>query len=267
VDNSWGLPSLVLAVRGLDAEPKIQERVFIVSGKLLDHYGKSGGINGANGNAGYGSPRGYEFLHEGKLAQRFDFGLITIDAEGKGAFSPENPPSLEFDPALESAVHNSGIGTARVFPENVAAAFLTARKMALDRGITMAPDSPGQYLSFSGARWDFPGGETVRGLYFQSFNSGGIVLVLPDSRLLPPYPRIIAPPFIDALLAPSKTLSGGESLKALDIQFSGGDDFSHRIMKGLALYGIPLTDPVFINPGEERQRFSRGWIVRHSSEH
>ena len=79
-ENSWRSPSLVLAIRGFMAET--DDRVFIVQGKMLDQYGKNDGINRANGNTGYGSPLGNQFLYEGKVAQRFESGLITIDREG-----------------------------------------------------------------------------------------------------------------------------------------------------------------------------------------
>ena len=282
--NSWGIPALVLAIRGLRAERETAAnpesrfpsggRVFIVRGKLLDHYGKSAGIKGANGDMGYGSPRGYEFLYEGKLAQRFDLGLITVDREGKGVFLPEDPPSLENTPPSDLGVFADAPASGR----DVRSAYITAWMMALDRGIEpMESDGPGQYLSFTEGSWDFPGTESLKGLYIQSFDRRTILLVLPDSSPLPPYPRFIASPFLDVLLSTTKhSLAGGEDLKPLDIKFSGGDEFSRALMKGLALYGIPLTDPVPVTEaaksgpdnGEEGaqesqweiQRFSRGWI-------
>jgi len=272
--NSWWLPSLVLAIRGLATQEAGGEtagnRVFVVRGKLLDQYGKSAGINGANGNTGYGSPRGYEFLYEGKLAQRFDLGLITVDKDGRASFLPETPPSQAFDPPSDIGVFRS----AGASGADVRLAFLAAWKMALDRNIkTMTSDGPGQYLSFSGASFDFPGGDTVKGLYLQTFNQRTAVLILPDSSLLPFYPRLIMAPFLDLLLGSAGTPPGAESLKALDIQFSGADDFSRALMKGLSLYGIPLTDPMPLKsaatPGgagtqtawQLGQRFSRGWLA------
>ena len=110
-------------------------------GKLLNQYGKSAGINGANGNVGYGAPRGYEFLYQGKLAQRFGLGLITVDQEGNSAFFPEEPPSLGVEAPSDIGVFLN----APAFREDIRAAFATAWEMALDRGIeTMTPDGPGQ---------------------------------------------------------------------------------------------------------------------------
>jgi len=256
--NSWGIPALILAVRGFQ-DKRETGRVFIVQGKLLDHYGKSGGINGANGVMGYGAPRGYEFLHEGKLAQRFDFGLITVDQEGHGTFFPESPPSLGLDVPPDIGVFAGALRDLRP-------AFITAWKMALDRGIgTMIPDGPGRRLSFLESSRDFPGGETLRGLYVQTFNEQSILLVLPCSPVLPPYPRFIASPFLEALLSASR-LPGGENLVPSDSNVSGEDAFFRALLRGLALYGIPLTDPMPV-PGEvapwrEAQRFSRGWLAR-----
>jgi len=264
--DSWGLPSLVLAIQGFERETE-HSRVFIVQGKILDQYGKNEGINRANGITGYGSPLGNEFFYDGKTAQRFDFGLIVIDREGKGAFIPEDPPSLGLELPSEIGAFQ-GLAAS---PEEVRSAFRTAWKTAVNRNIgaastgaasigALSPDGAVQYLSFSG------GGNGLRGIYIQSFNRRSVVLALPDSPILPSYPRIIASPFIDVLLAPHKNpLPGGENLKALEFKFSGTDDFCKALMGGFALYGIPLTDPVPVigddQGGREAQRFSRGWIM------
>ena len=262
--NSWGLSPLVLAVRGFGEGPETSgDRVFIVRGKVLDQYGKNGGINRANGNAGYGSPLGYEFFYEGKIAQRFDFGLITVDLEGKSAFLAQNPPSRELEIPPEAGVFR---GTPT---EEHSSAFKTAWKMAVDRNIgAMIPDGAGQYLSFSEISGDFPGGHTLKGLYVQSFNRRSVLLVLPDSSVLPPYARIIAAPFIDVLLSPKKNpVLGGENLKALELKSNGADDFYRALLGGFALYGIPLSDPIPVKAEAPEtgwqlaQRFSRGWIM------
>jgi hypothetical protein len=85
--NSWGLPNLVLAIRGFDIG-----EVFIVRGPILDAYGKSGGRGGANGAAGYGPPLSEEFPYGESIAQRFGEGLIAADASGRTAFIPRQPP-------------------------------------------------------------------------------------------------------------------------------------------------------------------------------
>jgi hypothetical protein len=263
--NSWGLPRLVLAVRGLRAGANMG-RVFIVRGTLLDHYGKSAGINGANGDTGYGSPRGYEFFYKGNLSQRFDLGLITVDREGRGTFVPEDPPSLSFSVPAETGVFQGGVPSVEA-GETVREAFVTAVKMAVDRGVeSMIPDSPGEYITVTKVPEEFAGGEVLKGLYIQTFNGRTIALVLADSPRLPLFPRFIAAPFLDTLLdAPKSTVPGGENLNVQNLDFSGGDNFSRSLMAGFMKYGIPLTDPLPYTDENgsprEAQRFSKGWLV------
>ena len=265
-NNSFGLPNLILAIQGRSAD-----RVFIVQSRIMDQYGKSSGLRGANGKMGYGAPRGYEFFYDGKIAQRFDLGLISVDTEGRGSFLPEDPPSLEFSPSPDIGVFINADSLSKMpIQKDLQAAFIEVCVMALDQGIkSMVPDGEGQYLPITGGSWDFPDGENLKGIYFQSFNRQSILLVLPDSSLLPPYPRFIAPPFIDVLLHSSDySLLGAQYLKAMDIKYSGGDALAHSLMKGLSYYGVPLTDPVAVKGGEgssspwqAAQRFSRGWLV------
>lgn len=111
--NSWGLPSLVLAIRGFAGG-----EVFLVRGAILDVYGKSNGLDGANGVSGYGAPLSGEFTYrvttapsytdgvaegiaEG-YAQRFERGIIAVNAEGRASFIPnERPVSDEPSPPTE----------------------------------------------------------------------------------------------------------------------------------------------------------------------
>ena len=265
-DNSWGLPALILAIRGIT-----EGRVFTVQGKVLDHYGKSAGRNNANGAQGYGSPRGYEFYYDENLAQRFDLGLISVSKEGRGSFIPEDPPSMEADPPSDIGFFTgnpagiSGSESAAI----IRMAFLTAWKMALDRGYNiLVSDGPGQYISFSDSFWNFPGGETLKGIYVQTFNRRSALLVLTDSSLLPPYPRFLSSPFIDVLLRSGEYSILGGNLEPLNIKSSGGDDFTRALIRGISLYGIPLTDPIPVkgsedsaSPWQVAQRFSRGWLV------
>ncbi|MDR2111013.1 MAG: hypothetical protein LBP32_06870, partial [Spirochaetaceae bacterium] len=85
--NSWGLPRLVLAL-----ENPASRRVFAVYGPILDAYGKSAGVNGANGASGYGCPRGTVFLSGGGLVQRFDLGSFRVDGAGAVSFLPGELP-------------------------------------------------------------------------------------------------------------------------------------------------------------------------------
>jgi hypothetical protein len=92
--NSWGLPNLVLAIRGFETD-----RVFVVRGSILDAYGKIGGRGGANGVAGYGPPLSDEYPYGAGIAQLFGEGLIAADASGQAAFIPAEPPaSVKTDP-------------------------------------------------------------------------------------------------------------------------------------------------------------------------
>ena len=280
--NSWGIPSLVLAIHGKKIPeietpeietPEIETpesepdsslgRTFIVHGAMLDHYGKNDGRGGSNGIIGYGSPRGYEFIYKGKIAQRFDHGLMVIDSEGSSDFIHESPPSLGEELPSDLGVFQNVLTG---LEDEVFSAFLTAWKMALDRGIeTMVPDGPGQYIAFTETpSVDFPAG--IRGVYVQSYNRQNILLVLSDSSALPPFPRLIAAPFLNALLRSSEYYpDGGDDLEALRIRYNGGDDLARSLMNGIALYGIPLTDamPFVTEDGslQETQRFSRGWLT------
>jgi hypothetical protein len=240
VPNSWGIPSLILAIQGVESAREMN-RVFIVDGEILDYYGTSAGLNGANGDIGYGSPRGEIFLYNKGIAQRFDFGLIVIDEQGQGSFLPEEPPSLNQEPPPELGI----------FPEapdgKIREAFLAAWKMALDRTIEMVPDGPGQYLSGFSRNPDSPAAGNLEGLYIQTFNRRGALLILPEAPGLPRHVRFLGPPFLDAFVSPE------------------GNDFTQRIMRGIALYGFPLTDPLPYRADkdsawQEAQRFSRGWL-------
>jgi hypothetical protein len=95
--NSWGLPPLILAVMGID-----RDRVFMVHGPILDAYGKSAGLNGANGILGYGYPRGDEFFYNRGMAQRFSLGIITVDGEGAVSFIPGRDLPAKADSSVEA---------------------------------------------------------------------------------------------------------------------------------------------------------------------
>jgi hypothetical protein len=227
VFNSWGIPSLILAVQGVEASrQRTQSRVFIVDGEILNYYGISAGLNGANGNLGYGSPRGEKFFYNNNsnnsIAQRFDFGLIVIDQEGTGSFLPEEPPSGGLEPPPEL-----GLFPELPLNENIRDAFLTAWKMAQDRNVeAMVPDGPGQYLSgFSGDPVFSDAGE-LGGLYVQTFNGRSALLILPEAPGVPLHARFLGSPFLDAFITRE------------------GEDFVRQLMGGISVYGFPLTDPM-----------------------
>ena len=260
-DNLWGIPSLILAVRSSSAQAQTDSGgVYIVQGKLLDQYGKSGGINGANGIFGYGAPLGNEFLLDGKLAQRFEFGVIAVDSALRGAFSPEQPPSFRLSPpdASPGSAPPGDVGIFANAPphrtaEDIQAVFTAAWRMTADRGIPpMTADAPGEYLALPADTSAFIGTAAVRGVYIQTFNGRTALLALPDSPALPPTARFIAAPFLRTLLS-----------------LSPGDDFSRSLTIAFSRIGVPLTDPLPLVSKQddlplwrEAQRFSRGWLVR-----
>jgi hypothetical protein len=145
--NSWGIPSLILAVRGL-----AQDRVFLVQGDILNAYGRSSGLMGANGAAGYGAPCGNEFIYQGGIAQRFDFGLITVDAEGNFVFTAEDPPSAA-SPVPESI----GLFEPGSPVERIRNAFQSAWKTEINGGLSPSgPDTPLFYIDFGDSPWVLP---------------------------------------------------------------------------------------------------------------
>jgi hypothetical protein len=234
-------------------------RVFIVDGEILNYYGTSAGLKGANGDIGYGSPRGEQFFYNDGIAQRFDLGLIVIDGQGQGSFLPEEPPSSAPEPPPDLGVFQEAPrdGKARD-------AFLTAWKMALDRNIEMVPDGPGQYLSNSPNPGSSDAGE-LRGLYIQTFNQRGVLLMLPEAPGVPSHVRFVGQPFLEVFLSPKRRLPGAEELEPGETMLNGGDGFARQILEGISLYGFPLTDPLPYRAGEdspwqETQRFSRGWM-------
>jgi hypothetical protein len=264
--NSWGLPSLILAVQGIEiAQEMAQGRVFVVDGEILNYYGTSAGLGGANGNIGYGSPRGEKFFHDRGIAQRFEYGLIVIDEQGQGSFLPGAPPSrdAETPPDLGHFPGASENGKVRD-------AFLTAWIMALDRGIDMVPDGPGQYLpSQNGASQD---AGRLKGLYIQTFNNRTVLLILPDAPGIPSHARFLGAPFLEAFLsAGGYPLPGAEALAPGETESGGGDGFTRQLIGGISLYGFPLTDPIPYRAGgdlpwQETQRFSRGWLRQQATD-
>jgi hypothetical protein len=261
--NSWGIPSLVLAVKGIT-----QNRVFVVHGPILDVYGKSAGINGANGIPGYGYPCGDEFFYKGGRAQRFSLGLITVDEQGQASFIPQTVPSGRTSPPAQTGVFPGG-GWA------IQEDFQSAWSVRIDQNDTaMPPDGPVRRIIFSQEPWIIStatGPLEIREIYFQSFNGGTEVFILPESPNLSFRVRSLRAPFLDAFLLASNRLlpgventagetSGGSAMPQIKVE----DRFSQALLRGLSVYGIPLTDPMPKNDEDilvEAQRFSMGWMI------
>ncbi|MCL2832905.1 MAG: hypothetical protein FWD78_07025 [Treponema sp.] len=284
--NSWGLPSLVLAVADRDIIPADgQCRVFTVQGDILDFYGKGLGINGANGNSGFGSPLGQEFFYNGNIAQRFDNGLIVINDDGTGTFIIDTPPSkVSEDFFLPDVLKGQA-------PDAVYGAFASAWKIAMDSGMansmadsmaeggTLVPDGPIQYVSFNDnpqLRQIISGFET-KGFYYLTMNQKSSALVLPDTSALqaqqtqpvlqqglPAYARFIGSSFLE-LLTTGLPLAGTEI--PAGFTWASGDDFMANMAAGFVIYGLPVTDPVYLISADDHsriieQRFSNGWISK-----
>ncbi|MCL2478505.1 MAG: hypothetical protein FWF22_03325, partial [Treponema sp.] len=97
-------------------------------------------------------------------------------------------------------------------------------------------------------------------------DSSGVAAV-PQTGL-PLHARFIGSPFLD-LLTTGLPLAGTEI--PADFSFDSDDEFIRDLTLGFAVYGMPLTDPVFrISPGDfaqiTEQRFSNGWLRIDSSQ-
>jgi hypothetical protein len=228
--NSWGVPSLVLAVRAVG-----RDDTHIVRGRILDQYGKSGGRDRANGAAGYGAPLGEEFLYGDGVAQWFDHGLIRVDAAGRGFFEPAELSGLPQD-AAEPYGGDGEMIVQKHFQQ-------TRLRGAYANLPNLRPDGPVRSLDFPAA-----GAVPAGTLYFQTFNQGSVLFLLPQAPGLPFRIRILAGPFLDAFLADAPET-----------------DLAGRLLRGIDRYGLPLTG-AYPEPEagayRETQRFARGWMRR-----
>jgi hypothetical protein len=280
--NSWAVPSLVLAVQGLT-----HDRVFIIHGRILDAYGKSAGRGRANGVSGYGAPCGEEFVHQGGIAQRFDYGLIRINAEGV-SFIEETPPSAAAELPEDIPGEN----------REIREIFRSAWRTAVDQNYPpLPPDTDLVHVDFGSNPWIVTGSGdgsetaiTLQGIWYQGYADGRALLILADSPDLPRRPRLLVSPWLDAFLAaPGKRLPGAESLGRVsppEYRSGGNGSFVRSLLDSIAFYGIPLSDslpltekvPAAGDPGMpeenaettpairyyEAQRFSKGWMRDNS---
>jgi hypothetical protein len=252
--NTWGIPSLVLAIRGIKGNA-----VFIVRGAILNMYGRSRGINGANGVAGYGAPLGGEFLYNGGIAQWFEHGLIHVDAAGTEGFILDKPPISGEETSIPETVGHFA-GNDRAIRDD----FQKAWRRGMNSNLPyLNPDGPVQRVDFSEKPWEVPGDSGtihIDALYFQSFNQCGVLFLLARSRDAPFQTRIITGPFLNAFLAGEDNPLPGTSNASIPGTVSPGG-LTGALLQGLGLYGIPLTDAYPALEGgayRETQRFSRG---------
>ena len=286
--NSWGTPDLILAVQGLN-----HDRVFLIQGDILNMYGTSAGIGGANGAAGYGAPCGEEFFLNNRAAQRFDYGVITYNDTGHILFIAGDPPSVNMP-----VPQNTGLMLTDDTDPHIREKFQSAWRTGVDTYLPpLEPDARVISIQFqepwllpveiadnlaSGAAVSNPPAETgekaaiaVSCIYYQVFGEARAVFIMADAELeysgqytrLPAIPRIVASPFLDVLLnTRQRHLSGAENLNPARIPaYPGtGANFSRILLDGIALYGIPLSNALPWNEegvSFEVQRFSRGWLT------
>jgi hypothetical protein len=248
--NSWGIPSLVLAIRRTQGG-----QTFIVRGDILNTYGKSAGRKGANGVAGYGAPLGEEFLYKNGIAQRFEYGLMYVDPAGKGSVIPGTAPSAQETPGYVS-------GDDGIIPGD----FREAWKRGMNSGLPgLNADGPVQRFDFSGTPWKIPvdtGMISITAIYYQSFNQEHVLFLLAQSPEEEFHTRIITAPFLPAFLAGRDQPLPGADAPLLFIPLTGTSGvFSETVLQGLARYGLPLTDAVPDREEGIRQRFSQGWMA------
>ena len=255
--NSWGIPSLILATYSVS-----QERVFIVSGGIMDTYGKSAGVNHANGVKGYGSPRTDEFVYQGMRAQRFDLGLIRQNEKGTLEFIQEDPPTAQLEaPPMTGELRNAP-GDEQAKIKQI---FLKGWSLAVDRNMPpLIPDRPVAAYDLTAAPWTYQGQIAlpfqVHKIYIQSFNNETLALVYIDSPSLPAVPRIIESPFLEILASASTgRIPGSPEFLTDKIKPEADDAFTNSLLLGFDTYGIPLTDTVLKND-KISQRFTFGWM-------
>ncbi|MFP3041319.1 hypothetical protein LQZ19_05800 [Treponema primitia] len=253
--NSWGIPSLVLAIQEIRGN-----EVYIVQGAVLNQYGLSGGINRANGAVGYGAPLGEEFPYEGGVAQRFEYGLIRVDAARKGLFIPNETPAEEGEAAIPHTV-----GLYSKDDVIIQKSFQSAWRRNIHAGLPdLDPDYDVRRLDFFGKPWEIAtesGAIPINTLYFQTFNQGSVLFLLAQSSEVSFQTRIIAGDFLNAFLAGKDlSLPGAEAATPLPEIASAGE-LPERLLQGLSRYGIPLTNAYLSREEEgymETQRFSLG---------
>jgi hypothetical protein len=267
-NNSWGIAGLALAVLNTAGD-----KVFTVSGDILDMYGKSLGVGGRNGVAGYGAPLTDVFFIKFTdqttpvCAQRFAKGLIYVDGMGRGVFIAGDAPS--------SIVENDE--TAGFYPtddvelrQKLKFTFGRAYRGLIDRyDRPVKADGPVEYRDFGDSVWSIEtedGLFSVAGMYVQQYDGGEFAAVLPilagregdvktsDLSFLEDA-CTIEPPF-SAMVNESFRLPGARKITPHPLDSNGKKSV---FLKSLALYGIPLADSfVNIETMVLSQRFSNG---------
>ncbi|MDR2049094.1 MAG: hypothetical protein LBP69_06540, partial [Treponema sp.] len=261
--NSWGFPGLVLAI-GSAGNPGEAYRVYTVSGRILDRYGRSPGPNIENGVAGYGYPIGDLFFRDGAAVQYFSKGSIVAGKTGTVFIPSAGLDPAEADPDLPERGNVSNDGLA---PE-IAGAFSAAVQAVLGAESTERSDGPVFSVIFSDP-WIIPGpGIPVSGIYVKSYDAGESIFVYVDAPALPKRARFLTGSFLTVLLRSGKRISGAENETPTAPVSGVGSPFIKALLEGFSLYGVPLSDRLAVEAAEpgsvlfqEAQRFSKGWII------
>ncbi|GMO32164.1 MAG: hypothetical protein Ta2F_08030 [Termitinemataceae bacterium] len=271
VDNSFGIPNLVLAM--LSAK---EHDVWTCSGLFLDQYGKSSGSGKANGAAGYGTPCSDVFYVKEKdsnvlkYAQRFDAGLFTVNNNNTVDFQKEDIPS-------ETAKVDKIVGTieyTQTEQTNIKNKFIKAWKELVNKnGPQLLPDGPVQYVETYTDSWYLFSDKKLKGFYVQFFDNGTYGAVLPvieteESKEadLKNYflqsslkCRIVHPKFF-SILSKNIRVIGAENLAANKCDTKSQTQLD-AFVRGVALYGLPVTDLFLSENGTELiQRFTKGYL-------
>jgi hypothetical protein len=261
--NSWGFPGLVLAIGGA-GNPDESYRVYTVSGRILDRYGRSPGPNIGNGVDGYGHPLGEVFFRNGAAVQDFSKGSIAAAKTGTAFIplaAPERAPGFgPADPEPSGREEFSGLA-----PE-IAGAFSAAVRAAFGAESAARSDGPIISVVFS-EPWIIAGpGIPVSGVYAKSYDAGESMFVFVDAPALPKRARLLTGSFLTILLRSGNRLPGAEN-ETYSASVSGaGSPYIKALLEGFSLYGVPLSDRLAVESDEpgtfrEAQRFSKGWII------
>ncbi|MDR2802784.1 MAG: hypothetical protein LBB22_00655 [Treponema sp.] len=266
--NSWGVAGLVLAVMNITAD-----KVFTVSGEILDVYGKTSSYGGSNGVVGYGQPLTDDFFL--KLtdytmpvhAQRFEKGLIYVDGMGKSVFiAGKVPASLMENDKIVGFYDTSDIK----LKEKLKFTFEKALETLVNQyERDIKADGPIDFLDFDGKIWVIEMGYhtfSLSGIYVQSCDGGLFIVMLPAPAMgeaeaaalefsIFEEARTIASPF-SGIISESIRIPSASGLAPYPLK-NYAEIPEH--LKSFALYGIPLTDSfVSIDKTMLCQRFSNG---------
>lgn len=257
--NSWGIPNLVLAVLS-----NAEDEVLTVHGPFLDFYGLSRGKDAANGAAGYGTPCSDVYYYKDpaspflKSAQRFEYGVFILEDQNKITFVKEDPPSLKYSPDA-----NVGIFENENPPLPVKKYFVKAWKNFVNKyGKPIVSDGNVQYIDLSNENWMPFLNSKLRGLYVQFFEAGAYAAVLGvyENDAVNEYAmrcHILQIQFLETLIRNAR-ISGAETLRPWTMPHIA-DKRTEYLMRGLCLYGIPMTDIMSASSGTELvMRFSKG---------